>query len=120
MTEDSMATAREVRAAVRAQITEQINARQDAALAVAAGWSKVEKARERVITAEIEMRDAVVTALETVPVTDLAALTGIPAADLRRITRTAKTARGAAANGAAATNDSTAVSALAESVSTAQ
>ncbi len=95
-----MATAREVRAAVRAQLTEQLNARQDAALAVAAGWSKVEKARERVTTAEAEMRDAVVTALETVPVTELAALTGVSAADLRRITRTAKTPP-AATNGAA-------------------
>src|ERR1035437_2822835 len=107
MTEDSMATAREVRAAVRAHLTEQLNARQDAALAVAAGWSKVEKARERVTTAETEMRAAVVTALETVPVTDLAALTGVPAADLRRITRT--TTR-TATKSAAPSNDTAAAS----------
>ncbi len=116
-----MATAREVRAAVRAQLAEQLNARQDAALAVAAGWSRVEKARERVITAEAEMRDAVVTALETVSATELATLTGVPAADLRRITRTAKTPAPPATNGAATPNGTAAATpAPAESAVTAE
>lgn len=85
-----MASAREVRAAVRAQMAAQMTARQDAALAVAGAWSRVEKARERVTLAEADAAAAVTTATAVVPLLDLAALAGVPLADLRRLARTPK------------------------------
>lgn len=85
-----MASAREVRAAVRAQLADQLNERQDAALSVAAAWSKVEKARERLAAAEEHAGTVVATAVTTVALADLSALAGIPAADLRRLNRKTK------------------------------
>jgi hypothetical protein len=85
-----MASAREVRAAVRAQLAEQLNARQDAALAVAAAWSKVTKAQARLATAETEARAVIADAVATVSLGELGTLAGVPAADLRRLTRKAK------------------------------
>ncbi len=86
-----MASAREVRAAVRAQLAGQLNARQDAALAVAASWSKVEKAQERLAAAESDARNVIAGAVATVPLGELGTLAGVPAADLRRLTRKPKT-----------------------------
>ena len=85
-----MASAREVRAAVRAQLAEQLNARQDAALAVAAAWSKITKAQARLATAETDARAVIADAVVTVPLGELGTLAGVPAADLRRLTRKAK------------------------------
>ena len=86
-----MASAREVRAAVRAQLAEQLNARQDAALAVAAAWSKITKAQARLATAETDARAVIADAVATVPLGELGTLAGVPAADLRRLTRKPKT-----------------------------
>jgi hypothetical protein len=86
-----MSSAREVRAAVRAQLAEQLTARQDAALAVAAAWSKITKAQERLTAAEDSARAVIADAVATVPLGDLVALAGVPAADLRRLTRKPKT-----------------------------
>jgi hypothetical protein len=98
-----MATAREVRAAVRAQLAEQMKARQDAALGVAAAWAMVGKAQERLAAAERDAADAVLLATAQVSVADLAALAGIPEADLRRLLRAAKAGAGAASPEDAAT-----------------
>ena len=87
-----MSSAREVRAAVRAQLAEQLSARQDAALAVAASWSKVIKAQERLAAAEESARTVIAGAVATVPLGELGTLAGVPAADLRRLTRKPKTA----------------------------
>jgi len=92
-----MASAREVRAAVRAQLAEQLNARQNAALAVAAAWSKITKAQARLAIAEAEARTVIADAVATVPLGELGTLAGVPAADLRRLTRKAKAAAGTAA-----------------------
>jgi hypothetical protein len=86
-----MASAREVRAAVRAQLAQQLNARQDAALAVAAAWSKITKAQARLATAETDARAVIADAVTTMPLGELGTLAGVPAADLRRLTRKAKT-----------------------------
>lgn len=93
----TMATAREVRAAVRAQLAEQIKARQDAALGVAAAWAKVDKARERLAVAERDAAEVLVSATAEVSVADLAALAGIPEVELRRLLRAAKAGAGEAA-----------------------
>jgi len=85
-----MASAREVRAAVRAQLAQQLNARQDAALAVAAAWSKITKAQARLNAAETDARAVIADATATVPLGELGTLAGVPAADLRRLTRRAK------------------------------
>ena len=85
-----MATAREVRAAVRAQLAEQMAARQDAALSVASAWSKVEKARERLAAAERETSAAVATATEHLSLADLSRFSGVPATELRRLARGGK------------------------------
>ena len=91
-----MATAREIRAAVRAQHAQQVRGRQDAALAVAAAWDKAEKARERLAAAERRAGAAVTAATATataqLPLADLAALAGIPITDLRRLVRLGKDA----------------------------
>jgi hypothetical protein len=77
---------------VRAQLAEQLSARQDAALAVAASWSKVTKAQERLAAAEDSARTVIAEAVATVPLGELGTLAGVPAADLRRLTRKPKTA----------------------------
>ena len=82
-----MATAREVRAAVRAQLAEQLHARQDAALSVAAAYAKVDKARQRLTAAEREAAAVVHAATAHIPLAELATLTGIPPTDLRRLSR---------------------------------
>ncbi len=82
-----MASAREVRAAVRAQLAEQMAGRQKAALSVASAYAKVEKARERLAAAEQEARAALVVATKTVPMGELVTLAGVPASELRRLTR---------------------------------
>ena len=82
-----MATAREVRAAVRAQLAEQLHARQDAALSVAAAYSKVDKARQRLTAAEREAAAVVHAATAHVPLAELATLAGISPTDLRRLRR---------------------------------
>jgi hypothetical protein len=92
-------TAREVRAAVRAELAEQVRARQEAALTVALAWGKVEKARERLAAAEQEAGAAAVTAAEKLPVADLAKLAGVPAAELRRLIRAARAERSASFDG---------------------
>jgi len=86
-----LATAREIRAAVRAQHAQQVRGRQDAALAVAAAWDKAEKARERLAAAERRAGAAVTAATAQLPLADLAALAGIPT-DLRRLVRLGKDA----------------------------
>ena len=85
-----MATAREIRAAVRTQLAETMAARQKAALSVASAYAKIEKARERVTAAELEASTALTAATETVPLAELATLSGVPAAELRRWNKTAK------------------------------
>lgn len=82
-----MATAREVRAAVRAQLAEQMAGRQKAALSVASAYAKVEKARERLAAAEQEAGAALTVATDTVPLGELVTLAGVPASELRRLTR---------------------------------
>lgn len=82
-----MASAREVRAAVRAQLAEQMAGRQKAALSVASAYAKVEKARERLAAAEQEAGSALAVATKAVPLGDLAALAGVPVAELRRLSR---------------------------------
>lgn len=86
-----MATAREVRAAVRAQLAEQVKARQDAALAVAAAWAKIGKARDKLAAAERDAAEAVMAATAQLSIADLAALAGIPEPELRRLARSHKT-----------------------------
>ena len=83
-------TAREVRAAVRAELAKQVHARQEAALTVAAAWGKVEKARERLAAAEREAGTAADTAAQKLTVADLAKLAGVPAAELRRLIRASR------------------------------
>ena len=85
-----VASAREVRAAVRAQLTEQMAGRQQAALSVASAYGKVEKARDRLAAAEQEASAALATATRTVRLAELVSLAGVPAAELRRLTRGAK------------------------------
>lgn len=85
-----VATAREVRAAVRAQLAEQMARRQKAALSVASAYAKVEKARERLAAAESQASTALATATKTVSLGELVTLTGVPAAELRRLTRESK------------------------------
>ena len=87
-----MASAREIRAAVRAQHAQQVRGRQDAALAVAAAWDKAEKARQRLAAAERQAGAVVTAATAQLPLPDLAALAGIPITDLRRLVRTGKAA----------------------------
>jgi len=87
-----LATAREIRAAVRAQHAQQVRGRQDAALAVAAAWDKAEKARERLAAAERRAGAAVAAATAQLPLADLAALAGVPITDLRRLVRLGKDA----------------------------
>ncbi len=82
-----MVSAREVRATVRAELAEQLKVRQDTALSVAAAWARLEKAREKLAAAEREVGSAVVTGSMSVPLPQLATLTGIPVADLRRLSR---------------------------------
>ncbi len=82
-----MASAREVRAAVRAQLAEQMAGRQKAALSVASAYGKVEKARERLATAEQEASAVLATATETVPLAELGSLAGVPATELRRLSK---------------------------------
>lgn len=85
-----MATAREIRAAVRAQLAETMAGRQKAALSIASSYAKVQKARERVTAAELEASTALAAATETVPLAELATLSGVPAAELRRWNKSAK------------------------------
>jgi len=85
-----VASAREVRTVVRAQIAEQVKARQDAALAVASAWDKAEEAREKLAAAERNAGAAVAAATEQLAIPDLAVLTGIPITDLRRLLRAGK------------------------------
>lgn len=85
-----MASAREVRAAVRAQLAEQMAGRQKAALSVASAYGKVEKARERLAAAEQEAGAALATATETVPLAELGSLAGVPATELRRLSKGAR------------------------------
>jgi len=87
-----LASAREIRAAVRAQHAQQVRGRQDAALAVAAAWDKTEKAREHLTAAERRAGAAVTAATAQLPLADLAALAGIPITDLRRLVRLGKDA----------------------------
>jgi len=87
-----LASAREIRAAVRAQHAQQVRGRQDAALAVAAAWDKVGKAREHLRAAERQAGAVVTAATAQLPLPDLAALAGIPITDLRRLVRTGKDA----------------------------
>lgn len=96
-----MATAREVRAAVRAQLAEQVKTRQDAALAVAAAWAKVGKARDKLAAAEREAAEAAVSATADLSIADLVALAGVPETDLRRLLRAGKTGAPAAETDAA-------------------
>lgn len=74
---------------MRAQLAAQLSTRQDAALAVAASWERVGKARDRLVAAEQSAASAVATAAASVPVSELAVLTGIPVAELRRLSRQA-------------------------------
>jgi hypothetical protein len=92
-------TAREVRAAVRAELAEQVRARQEAALSVALAWAKVEKARERLAAAEQEVGTAALMAVEKLPVADLAKLSGVPTAELRRLIRAARVVPSASVDG---------------------
>jgi len=85
-----VATAREIRAAVRAQLAEAMAGRQKAALSIASSYAKIEKARERVAALELEASTALAAATETVPLAELAALSGVPAAELRRWSKGAK------------------------------
>ena len=85
-----MASAREVRAAVRAQHAQQVKGRQDAALSVAAAWDTIEKARDRLTAAERRASATVTAATEQLPLPDLAALAGVPIAELRRLVRAGK------------------------------
>lgn len=85
-----VASAREVRAAVRAQLAEQMAGRQKAALSVASAYGKVEKARERLAAAEQEAGAALATATETVPLAELVSLAGVPAPELRRLSKGAR------------------------------
>lgn len=85
-----VASAREVRAAVRAQLAEQMAGRQKAALSVASAYAKVEKARQRLAAAEQEASAALATATETVPLADLVSLAGVPATELRRLSKGAR------------------------------
>jgi len=85
-----VASAREVRTVVRAQLAEQVKARQDAALAVASAWDKAEAAREKLAAAERNAGAAVAAATEQLAIPDLAVLTGIPITDLRRLLRAAR------------------------------
>ena len=87
-----MASAREIRAAVRAQHAQQVRGRQDAALAVAAAWDKAEKARGRLAAAERQAGAVVTAATAQLPLADLAALAGVPINDLRRLVRLGKDA----------------------------
>lgn len=100
----SVASAREIRAAVRAQMSAELAAREKAALSVASSWAKVEKARERLAGAEQEASSAVLAATEKVSVGDLAPLSGVPVAELRRLSKDGRqnaTAPAAAADTAA-------------------
>ncbi len=97
-----MATAREIRAAVRAQHAQQVRGRQDAALAVAAACDKVEKVRERLTAAERQAGAAVTSATAQLPLADLAALAGVPVSELRRLVRLGKHASGPEQSGSAA------------------
>jgi hypothetical protein len=85
-----MATAREIRASVRAEVEAQVKVREDAALSVAAAWTKVEKAQQVLAKAERDAGTAVTKATGSIAAPDLAKLTGIPLADLRRLTRSGK------------------------------
>lgn len=96
-----MASAREIRAAVRAQHAHQVRGRQDAALAVAAAWDKVEKVRQRLAAAERQAGAAVAAATAQLPLADLAALAGIPISELRRLVRLGKDAKAPEHSGSA-------------------
>lgn len=85
-----MATAREVRANVRAQLAAQLAGRQKTALSVAAACAKVEQARERLAAAERDAASTLATASTTVPLAELATLAGVPASTLRRLSRAGK------------------------------
>lgn len=87
-----MATARQVRAAVRAQLAEEMKAREDAALTVAKSWAKVSKERDRLAAVEQEAATEIAAASRTVPLGELATLSGVPVADLRRLLKSADTA----------------------------
>jgi hypothetical protein len=94
---------------VRAQMAEQMAARQKAALSVASAWGKVEKARERLSAAERDAKTVVVDAADSLPLSELAALSGVPVTELRRLTRSTKVNPGNdAGNRAADTAEQTA------------
>jgi len=96
-----LASAREIRAAVRAQHAQQVRGRQDAALAVAAAWDKVQQARERLAAAERQAGATVTTATAQLPLADLAALAGVPISELRRLVRLGKDATAPEQSGSA-------------------
>lgn len=82
-----MATAREIRARVRAQMEAELRAREEAATSVAAAVEKVARGRERLEALEQEAGVTVSTAVVRVPLTDLAALAEVPVGELRRLMR---------------------------------
>jgi len=83
-----MATGREIRVAVRAKAAAQLKAREDAVVKVADALGKRGRVLEQLAAIEREAGDAVSAALKTLPLADLADLTGFAVSDLRRLSRT--------------------------------
>jgi hypothetical protein len=86
-------SARDIRAAVRERAAAELKAREDAVIKVAEVLEKRDQVLERLTAIEREARTAVTAALKSVPLADLAELTGAEASELRRLSRgTAETA----------------------------
>ena len=86
-----MATAKEIKAAVRRQLAEQIRQRETTALAVADALAEIAVVEARLATARAVAAAAVTSALEVMPLADLAEITGVDVRELRGLrTRTSR------------------------------
>lgn len=86
-----MATAKEIKAAVRRQLAEQIRQRETTALAVADALAEIATVEARLATAREVAAAAVTSALEVMPLADLAEITGVDVRELRGLrTRTSR------------------------------
>ena len=88
-----MATARQIKAAVRKQLADQIERRSAAAITVSETLADVRAAEERLTAARAAAGAAVAAAVEVMPLEDLAEITGRDLRDLRALrTRAARAA----------------------------
>lgn len=82
-----VATAKDIRVKVKAQLAEQLRIREEAAISVVTGAAAVETAQGQLDAAEATYARAVSDAITVIGVKDLADLTGVSPASLRRLSK---------------------------------